>query len=144
MRQIMGDLLLRKLSDPRIDRARTSMTRVEVAEDLLTAKVYVSVMGTEGEQNRTIQALRHASGHLQELMMKQMSLRTTPVLSFILDTEFKKTLETLDIIQRVSDEIRQKDQARLEAAASQDPSEAPADDAPAPATTDTDNQDQRQ
>jgi len=111
MRQIVGELLLTKLSDPRIDRARTSVTRVEVAEDLLTAKVYISVMGTEGRQNRTLQALRHASGHIQELMMRQMSLRTTPVLSFLVDTEFKKTLETLNIIQRVADEIRQKDEA---------------------------------
>jgi len=117
MRQITGELLLTKLSDPRIDRARTSVTRVEVAEDLLTAKVYISVMGTEGQQNRALQALRHASGHIQELMMRQMSLRTTPVLSFLADTEFKKTLETLNIIQRVADEIQQKDQARLQAAA---------------------------
>lgn len=112
MRQIMGDLLLRKISDPRVDRARTSVTRVDVAEDLLTAKVYISVMGTPGEQTRTVEALRHAAGHVQELMMKQMSLRTTPVLTFVLDTEFKKTLETLDIIERVSDEIRRKDRER--------------------------------
>jgi ribosome-binding factor A len=116
MRQILGQLLLTKLSDPRIDRARTSVTRVEVAEDLLTAKVYISVMGTEGQQNRSLQGLRHASGHIQELVMRQMSLRTTPVLSFVADTEFKKTLETLNIIQRVADEIQQKDQARLQAA----------------------------
>jgi ribosome-binding factor A len=115
MRQIMGDLLLRRISDPRIDRARTSVTRVEVAEDLLTAKVYISVMGTPGEQNRTIQALRHASGHIQELMTKQMTLRTTPVLNFVLDTEFKKTLETLTLIQKVTDEINQKDRERAEA-----------------------------
>jgi ribosome-binding factor A len=128
MRQIMGELLLTKLSDPRIDRARTSVTRVEVAEDLLAAKVYISVMGTEGRQNRTLQALRHASGHIQELMAKQMSLRTTPVLSFLVDTEFKKTLETLNIIQRVADEIQQKDEARLQAAreAGQEEGQTPA------------------
>lgn len=116
MRQIVGDLLLTKLSDPRIDRALTSVTRVEIGEDLLTAKVYISVMGTEGQQNRTVQALSHASGHIQELMARKMSLRHTPVLTFALDVEFKKTLETLDIIQRVADEIQQKDQARIEAA----------------------------
>jgi ribosome-binding factor A len=116
MRQIMGELLLTKLSDPRIDRALTSVTRVEIGEDLLTAKVYISVMGTEGQQNRTVQALSHASGHIQELMARKMSMRHTPVLTFALDVEFKKTLETLDIIQRVADEIQQKDQARIEAA----------------------------
>jgi ribosome-binding factor A len=145
MRKITGELLLTKLSDPRIDRARTSVTRVEVAEDLLTAKVYISVMGTEGRQNRTLQALRHASGHIQELIMRQMSLRTTPVLSFVADTEFKKTIETLNIIQRVADEIRQKDEARLQAArqAGQEAGDTPAGESeqtPPPGST---NQDQR-
>jgi len=145
MRQIMGELLLTKLSDPRIDRARTSVTRVEVAEDLLTAKVYISVMGTDGQQNRTIQALRHASGHIQELVMRQMSLRATPVLSFLVDTEFKKTLETLDIIQRVADEIQQKDEARLQAAreAGQDADQTQAGEIEQSPPPDGTNQDQR-
>jgi len=145
MRKITGELLLTKLSDPRIDRARTSVTRVEVAEDLLTAKVYISVMGTEGRQNRTLQALRHASGHIQELIMRQMSLRTTPVLSFVADTEFKKTIETLNIIQRVADEIRQKDEARLQAArqAGQDAGDTPAGESEQTPPPDSTNQDQR-
>jgi ribosome-binding factor A len=145
MRKITGELLLTKLSDPRIDRARTSVTRVEVAEDLLTAKVYISVMGTEGRQNRTLQALRHASGHIQELIMRQMSLRTTPVLSFVADTEFKKTIETLNIIQRVADEIQQKDEARLQAArqASQDAGDTPAGESEQTPPPDSTNQDQR-
>ncbi len=145
MRQIMGELLLTKLSDPRIDRALTSVTRVEVAEGLLTAKVYISVMGTEGRQNRTLQALRHASGHIQELMARQMSLRATPVLSFLMDTEFKKTLDTLDIIQRVADEIQQKDEARLQAAseAGQDEGQTPAEQSEQTPPTGSTNQDQR-
>jgi hypothetical protein len=77
--------------------------------------------------------------------MRQMSLRTTPVLSFVADTEFKKTIETLNIIQRVADEIRQKDEARLQAArqASQDAGDTPAGESeqtPPPGST---NQDQR-
>ena len=112
IRNTIGELLLAKISDPRIDPARTSVTRVETADDLLSAKVFVSVIGTEGDQRRTLAALKHASGHIQELMMRQIELRSTPILSFILDTQFKKTLETLSLIQKVSDEIRQKDLAR--------------------------------
>jgi len=112
VRQIVGQTLLTKLSDPRIDVARTSVTRVEVAEDLLTGTVYVSVMGSEGEQRRTLAALRHAAGHIQELMMRQMSLRHTPVLSFELDVQFKKTLETLQLIDRAMEDIRRKEAAR--------------------------------
>ena len=116
IRQILGQALLSKIADPRINPALTSVTRVEVPEDLMTARVYISVMGTEAEQELTLRAIRHASGRLQELMTRQMSLRNTPILSFETDKEFKKTLQTLDIIQRAMDEIELKEKARREAA----------------------------
>ena len=126
IRQTIGQVLLSKLSDPRVDPARTSVTRVEVPEDLLTAKVYVSVLGTEAEQRRVIRALTHAAGHIQELMMQRISLRNTPLLTFELDTRFKKTLETLGIIQQAMDEIHQREQTRrAEGEAQPDRAEAP-------------------
>ena len=111
IRNTIGQLILRQLADPRIDPARTSVTRVELPEDLLTAKVYVSVGGDEAQQRKTIQALRHAAGHIQELMMRKISLRHTPALDFVLDEAFKKTLETYQIIEQAMKEIRSKDPA---------------------------------
>ena len=110
MRQTLGQLLLSKLSDPRIDPARTSITNVTVADDLLTAKVYVSVIGSEADERKTIRALQRAGGHLQELMMRQIKLRHTPILEFILDVKFKKTLEILQVIEDAMDDIRSKEQ----------------------------------
>ncbi|MCD6303371.1 MAG: 30S ribosome-binding factor RbfA [Planctomycetes bacterium] len=114
IRQVLGEVILAKLSDPRIDPARTSIVRVEVPEDLLTAKVFVSVMGTEAQQRRTIRALRHAGGRLQELMMQRITLRHTPVLDFQIDVRFKKTLQTLDLIEQAMAEIRRKEQAEAD------------------------------
>lgn len=108
----LGQILLSKMADPRIDPARTSITHVEVPEDLLSAKVYVSVLGEEAQQKRTLQALRHAAGHLQELMMEQITLRNTPALDFVSDVKFKKTLTTYQLIQKAMDELEQKEQAR--------------------------------
>ncbi len=111
VRNAIGQLLLSKISDPRIDPAVTSITRVEVPEDLLTAKVYVSVMGDEPQQRRTVQGLRHAAGHIQELMMQSISLRHTPILEFAPDTGFKKTLATYAIIEEAMAELREKQQS---------------------------------
>ena len=113
IRDTVGQLLLTKLSDPRIDPARTSIVRVEVPDDLLTARVYVSFMGEQAEQRKGLRALRHAAGHIQELMMREITLRHTPILDFQIDTKFKKTMETLEIIQKVSEELRAKDEAAL-------------------------------
>ncbi|MCE5327010.1 MAG: 30S ribosome-binding factor RbfA [Planctomycetaceae bacterium] len=111
IRDVLGQVILTKLSDPRVDPARTSVVRVEVPEDLLTAKVYISVMGSDKEQGVTLQALRHAAGHFQELLMRQITLRHTPALDFVLDVQFKKTIKTLEILQQVAQELRAKDEA---------------------------------
>lgn len=110
VREILGQAVASKLADPRIDPARTSITRVEIPEDLLTAKVFVSVIGTDAEQRNALRALRHAAGHLQEIIAGKVRLRHTPRLSFEIDVRFKKTQQTMDLIQQAMEEIRQKEQ----------------------------------
>jgi len=110
IRNTIGQLLLTKLSDPRIDPAKTSVTHVEIAEDLVTARVFVSIIGTEAEQRRALRGLQRAAGRVQQLMMQQIKLRNTPILEFVSDKKFKKTLQTLQLIEQAADEIR-KDEA---------------------------------
>ncbi len=110
IRQIIGEMLLSKFSDPRVDPALTSVTSVEIAEDLLTARVYVSILDTPPRQRSAIRALKGARGFFQKRLGQQMRLRHTPTLEFELDTKLKKTLETLQLIQQATDEIRQKEQ----------------------------------
>jgi ribosome-binding factor A len=114
IRNTLGTILLSKMSDPRFDTAKVSITHVEVPEDLLTAKVFVSVIGEQKEQNLALAALNSARGFLQERMGREISLRHTPRLSFVLDEQFKKTMETLSILQQVAQELRQKDEERAQ------------------------------
>lgn len=109
IRETIGQVLLTKLSDPRVNPALVSVTRVEVPEDLLTARVYVSVVGTASQQRTSLRALRHAAGHIQELMMRQIQLRNTPVLQFAIDQKFKQTLRTYQLIDQAMAEIRAKE-----------------------------------
>jgi ribosome-binding factor A len=142
LRNTIGQLLLAKISDPRIDPARTSVTHVVTADDLLSAKVYISVIGTAGQQNRTLSALKHASGHIQELVADKVELRNMPILTFALDTQFKKTMETLTIIQKVSEEIRQKELAAGQDQGPEGSQDQPAPDQPVQADEDDDQDDQ--
>jgi ribosome-binding factor A len=112
----IGQLILTKLSDPRVNPALTSVTHVEVPEDLLSAKVYISVMGTEAQQKLTLEALKHASGHIQELMAREITLRNTPILNFINDVKFKKALQTYELINKAMDEIRHKEAQKTQEA----------------------------
>ena len=109
----IGRIILTELADPRIDPARTSVTRVTVQEDLLRAKVYISILGTEAEQRRGMDALGRAAGRVQSSVMKKVSLRHMPVLEFHTDEQFKGALKTWDVIREAMDEIhaKERDQA---------------------------------
>ncbi len=112
LQETIGQMLFRELSDPRIDAARTSITRVKVQEDLLVAKVYVSVIGTEARQRLTVRALNHAAGRINALCRREVKLRHMPALEFHPDEQLKGAIKTCDIIREAMDEIHEKE-ARL-------------------------------
>jgi ribosome-binding factor A len=130
IRNTIGQLLLAKLSDPRLNPALVSVTRVEMAEDLLTARVYVSVVGAPSQQRNALRALRHAAGRLQELMMQQIELRNTPVLEFALDEKFKQTLRTYELIDQAMAEIRAKEDRQAASPDEAGPPDPPAANRP--------------
>ena len=109
MQHEIGQMILRDLSDPRIDPARTSVTRVTVQEDLLQAKVFVSVYGTESEQKKAMAALGRAAGHVRGLLMERMRIRVMPAIEFLVDEQFKGALRTWGIIRQAMDEIHAKE-----------------------------------
>jgi ribosome-binding factor A len=108
----VGHIILERMNDPRIDPAKVSVTRVEVSEDMTHAKVYCSVMGSDAEQRKAMRGLQHAAGRIQDLMMQRVNLRFTPVLQFVSDVQFKKSLTTLALIQQAMEEIRQQEQSQ--------------------------------
>ena len=63
IRQELMELLQREMKDPRIGFA--TITRVETARDLGSAKVWVSIMGTDGEREKTMKALTDAAPWLR-------------------------------------------------------------------------------
>ena len=76
--------IIRELKDPRIG-LMTSVTAVEVAPDLKTCKAYISVLGSEQEQTDTIKGLKSAERFVRRQLAKNLNLRNTPELKFILD-----------------------------------------------------------
>ena len=82
-------MIQRDLNDPRL-LPMTSVTRVKVSEDLSIAEVYVTVMGTPGQQTAALNALKHSAGMMRTRLTKDLSLRQAPFLKFHLDEDLKK------------------------------------------------------
>jgi len=102
VREVVGTSILRDLKDPRIE--NVTVTHVEVAPDMRTARVYVSVMGDESQQKLCLHGLQHAAGFLQSKVAKRIDTRYTPVLKFVLDHGVKKSIEMNEILESVRSE----------------------------------------
>ena len=107
VRRVVGEAIAQRLHDPRIS-PMTSITRVEISGDFQFARVWVSVMGTEGEQGATMAGLQHAQGRLQSLLSRALAMRQCPTLQFKLDESIKRGFETLRLIDQVMAELNQK------------------------------------
>jgi ribosome-binding factor A len=98
----LSDLLRTRMKDPRIGFA--SITHVEVSGDFRHAKIFVSVMGSEVEQNDTMKALKHATGFLRHELAGRLTLRYMPELVFKLDTSIVQGARILELINKIEQE----------------------------------------
>ncbi len=96
IREVASETILFELQDPRVK--GVTVTRAEVSADLQHAKVYVSLMGSEKEQNLCLHGLRHASGYIQSKLAARVKTRFTPVIQFVLDQGVKKSIEMTRLI----------------------------------------------
>jgi len=98
VREAVSDAISNHLSDPRIE-GLVSVTRVDMAADLRSADVYISIFGKdEAAQNKTFAAIEHAKSRIQSLLASRVQSKFCPVLRFHKDDKFKKTLETMKLI----------------------------------------------
>ena len=91
----------KNVKDPRIA-PMTCVTDVEVAPDLKTAKVYVSVLGDDEKKEETMAGLKSADGFIRHQLAERLNLRNTPELRFILDTSSEYGIKMSKLIDEVN------------------------------------------
>lgn len=98
----LADIIRADIKDPRIA-PMTCVTSVEVAPDLKTCKVWVSVLGDEFARENTLQGLRSAEGYIKCQLAGRMNLRNTPQLTFIADTSIEYGMNMSKLIDEVNE-----------------------------------------
>jgi ribosome-binding factor A len=101
VREVLSDAVTRDLKDPRV--GFVTVTDVKTSADLRHARVYVSVLGSDTEQSATIDGLQSAHGYLQARVARQLKMKHTPQLDFILDD----TAQKADRLERMLAEMDQ-------------------------------------
>ena len=95
------------IKDPRVI-GLVTVTGVEVARDLRSARIYVSVLGTDTERAATMEGLASAAGHLRSRLGRALSLRSAPEVSFRLDDSIARAAKihaALEEAQRQDESI---------------------------------------
>ncbi len=80
VREVLSELLLREVSDPRLQ--GVTVTDVSLDPELLFARIYVNALGDEERREEVMQGLKRANGFLRREVGRAIQLRNTPELHF--------------------------------------------------------------
>lgn len=107
LREELTDIIRREVKDPRI--GFFSITRVDVPPDLRTARVFVSVLGTDEERQNTQDALRSAAKFIRFHLKPRLRMRQIPELDFRDDRSMEyaqQISERMQEIRRIDSEMQ--------------------------------------
>ena len=109
----ISQLIREELKDPRI--GFVTVTSVEVADDLGSAKVYVSVLGDSQAAKDSLDALKGAAGFVRSEIGKRVRLRYAPEIVFKYDTSIEHGAHIAQLLRGVrQDEQINEDKAHDE------------------------------
>ncbi|MBR1758465.1 MAG: 30S ribosome-binding factor RbfA [Lachnospiraceae bacterium] len=102
----LSRLISQEVKDPRIS-PWTTVTEVEVAPDLKSAKVYISVLGNDEDVANTKAGLKSAAPFLRTALARTVNLRNTPELRFVMDQSIEYSIKMSQMIDEVTADLKE-------------------------------------
>ncbi len=99
IRVILSELLVRNVSDPRLQ--NVTITRATIDRELQHANIFVNALGDEESQPEVMAALEKASGYFRYELAQRLQNRTVPELHFNWDP----TLAFVDEVNNILDNL---------------------------------------
>lgn len=116
IRRELGIQLYRVVNRPDFDPAAVTFTHALTSVDLRSCRVLVSIRGEPPEQSRMLSILKQHRVEFQDAIHRNIVLRYTPHLHFVLDHSVEQGDQVLHLIQQ------------MEAAGEVPPDDVPSDD----------------
>jgi ribosome-binding factor A len=102
MKQEISKIILQELKDPRI--GFVTVTEVEITKDLSSAKVYVSLMGSEEQIKDCWTGLNSSLGYIRREIGQRIRLRCTPEIVFQLDKSLDYSTHIQELLLKIKKE----------------------------------------
>ena len=97
VREVLSARIAERLKDPRI--GFVTVTAVETSTDLRHARVYVSVLGSEEERERSLAGLDSSHGVLQREIAAELRMKRTPTLEFVYDESIERGMRISELLE---------------------------------------------
>jgi ribosome-binding factor A len=99
IKELLSELILKEIKDPRI--GFVTITAVKVSADVMTAKVYFSVMGSEEDRQDSLKGLISASGFMRRVVGDQLKLHHVPEFYFVYDDSLDKAMKIEEVLKEL-------------------------------------------
>jgi ribosome-binding factor A len=88
-----------QIKDPRL--GFVTITRIELTQDLRSAKIFFSVLGKEQDYKKTKEALDSALGYIRRLVAQRIQLRIAPEITFREDRSIEYSTRVFEILEEI-------------------------------------------
>lgn len=112
LREIVARYLLKGLSTP--VPGLVSISRVQATKELRTAKVFVSVMGSEDEKEEAFAIVEDHIREIQKDVNSKLRMKFVPKIQLVLDKGFEHMMKVESLLHQIGKEQTSKDQTSKE------------------------------
>lgn len=98
----ISHILRNEIKDPRIS-SMVSVTAVEVSRDLSHAKIYISLLGSEREKEKTLEGLQRARGFIRKELGRRVRMRIVPEITFTIDKSIEYGAYISELLEKVKE-----------------------------------------
>lgn len=96
----LAPIISEEIHDPRV-KGMISIVKVDTDKDLDVSKVYLSVLGADGEEVEIVKAINNAEGFIKSVLKHKVQLRALPKLKFILDDSISYGIKISQILSDI-------------------------------------------
>jgi len=100
LREIIGDFLVHRLRDPRLQ--FVTITEVQLSPDFQHGKVFFTVLGGEQKEREALSALESAEPLIREEINRNVHWRFIPRLTFVVDKRIEKAMGVLALLDQIA------------------------------------------
>ena len=105
LKEVIVEVIQKDVRNPNIT-TFISVTNVDTSADLHHAKVYISLIASDDQKAKILQALQSAAGFIAVHSSKKVKLRYFPQLTFILDKGLEEHMKIEKILGKIEEERR--------------------------------------